>query len=69
MARHAAVTLGYTRGVRTLDVWENDRTPEDGAPDRTDVRVFWLDADGRAVTDPDAIAELERRYQARLGEA
>lgn len=63
MAERRAGVSGYTRGVRTLAKWHDGRGPDDGEPDETDVRVFWLDPEGALVTDPALADQLERTYQ------
>lgn len=67
MTDQRASVSGYTRGERTLAKWNDGRTPDDGAPDETLIRVFWLDPDGALVTDQALADQLERDYQGRQG--
>ncbi len=67
MTDQRASVSGYTRGERTLAKWNDGRTPDDGAPDETLIRVFWLDPDGALVTDQALADQLERGYQEGQG--
>lgn len=59
--------MSHDTGIRGIKVqvqvakWENNRTPADGPPDLVEDVSYWSTADGREITDPETIADLERR--------
>lgn len=56
------IIIGAQKFEARVAKWENERTPDDGAPDRIDTESFWME-NGEIVSDPSRIAELEAKIQ------
>lgn len=63
MGDQDSADLGVMRYRTVVRKWEGGRTPEDGPPDAIEERVWFEDADGTEITDPDRIRELEAAYR------